>query len=356
MVCSLAYVKNASTVTLESTDFAAGRILASTSGTGSDVWYYTRDHLGSTRLITGANGTVLERSDYYPYGLRMEGGTQATGNRWHFAGKEEQNQIPSLAWLDFGARMYDPFLGRWTTQDPLAEKYPALSPYSYCAGNPISFMDDSGADIVIAGKNNSALTIQTEVINLNLNVSHFGIDWGGHHTIVGQEYVSAALDIAGVFDQSGVSDAINASYLFFSGKYLDSALSAIATIPILGDIAKLPRFGKDVHLLRDAVSIADVSGKWTKSLRANMIRAYGEAPSGLHAHHILPQKYAKQFRDLGFDINNPKYGKWIDGHQHLSKAKEYNDAWELFFINNPSPSKEMVEEEAKRLMMHIYGQ
>ncbi|MBP5483824.1 MAG: RHS repeat protein, partial [Bacteroidales bacterium] len=101
---SIVYNKSVS-VDLESTDFAAGRILASTSGTGSDVWYYTRDHLGSTRLITGANGTVLERSDYYPYGLRMEGGTQATGNRWHFAGKEEQNQIPSLAWLDFGARM-----------------------------------------------------------------------------------------------------------------------------------------------------------------------------------------------------------------------------------------------------------
>ena len=85
-------------------EFAGGRINASSAGSGTDVWYYTRDHLGSTRLITDANGAVKERSDYYP----------------------------------FGARMYDPCLGRWTTQDPLAEKYPGISPYAYCADNPVN--------------------------------------------------------------------------------------------------------------------------------------------------------------------------------------------------------------------------
>ena len=142
---SLVYRKTLST-TLQSTDFAAGRIYASTTGTGSDVRYYTRDHLGSTRLITGGDGTVLERSDYYPFGLRMAGGTQATGNRWRFAGKEEQKVGISLDWLNFGARMYDPYLARWTTQDPLAEKYYSISPYSYCSGNPINRMDPNGKD------------------------------------------------------------------------------------------------------------------------------------------------------------------------------------------------------------------
>ncbi len=144
---SLVYRKTLST-TLQSTDFAAGRIYASTTGTGSDVRYYTRDHLGSTRLITDGSGTVLERSDYYPFGLRMAEGTQATGNRWRFAGKEEQKEGISLDWLNFGARMYDPFLARWTTQDPLAEKYPGISPYAYCAGNPVNCIDSEGKKIV----------------------------------------------------------------------------------------------------------------------------------------------------------------------------------------------------------------
>ncbi len=51
-----------------------------------------------------ATGRIKERSDYYP----------------------------------FGARMYDPCLGRWTTQDPLAEKYPGISPYAYCADDPVN--------------------------------------------------------------------------------------------------------------------------------------------------------------------------------------------------------------------------
>ncbi|MBQ0043484.1 MAG: RHS repeat-associated core domain-containing protein, partial [Bacteroidales bacterium] len=64
-------------------------------------------------------------------------------NRWRFAGKEIQ-PLGNTGWLDFGARQYDSFLGRWTTVDPLAEKYPGISPYSYCAGNPINFVDPDG--------------------------------------------------------------------------------------------------------------------------------------------------------------------------------------------------------------------
>ena len=156
---SLVYEKYLST-TLQSTDFAAGRIYASATGTGTDVRYYTRDHLGSTRLITSASGSVLERSDYYPFGLRMEGGMEASGNRWRFGGKEEQKVGISLDWLNFGARMYDPFLARWTTQDPLAEKYPAISPYSYCSGNPINKMDPNGKDDYIINKKDGKWTVR----------------------------------------------------------------------------------------------------------------------------------------------------------------------------------------------------
>ncbi|MDO4197230.1 MAG: RHS repeat-associated core domain-containing protein, partial [Prevotellaceae bacterium] len=68
--------------------------------------------------------------------------TTAT-NRWRFAGKEIQ-PLGSTGWIDFGARQYDSFLGRWTTVDPLAEKYPGISPYLYCAGNPVNYVDPDG--------------------------------------------------------------------------------------------------------------------------------------------------------------------------------------------------------------------
>ena len=64
-------------------------------------------------------------------------------NRYKFGGKETLEPV-SLDMLDFGARFYDPRIARWNTQDPLAEKYFSLSPYNYCAGNPVTVTDPDG--------------------------------------------------------------------------------------------------------------------------------------------------------------------------------------------------------------------
>ena len=50
----------------------------------------------------------------------------------------------SLGLYDFSARMYDPALGRFLSVDPMAEGYRHLSPYAYCAGNPVVYADKDG--------------------------------------------------------------------------------------------------------------------------------------------------------------------------------------------------------------------
>ena len=50
----------------------------------------------------------------------------------------------SLGLYDFSARMYDPTLGRFLSVDPMAEGYRHLSPYAYCAGNPVVYVDKDG--------------------------------------------------------------------------------------------------------------------------------------------------------------------------------------------------------------------
>ena len=99
---------------LESTDFSQGRI---TLGGGTQIiHYHHRDHLGSVRAITNGSGTVIEQNDYYSFGGRHTFGqnyTQTSTNRYKFNGKEEQT-LGSLDLLDYGARKYDPVLGRWT--------------------------------------------------------------------------------------------------------------------------------------------------------------------------------------------------------------------------------------------------
>ena len=49
-----------------------------------------------------------------------------------------------LSLLDFGARYYDAFVGRWNAIDPLAHKYFGMSPYNYCGNDPVNFFDPDG--------------------------------------------------------------------------------------------------------------------------------------------------------------------------------------------------------------------
>ena len=71
--------------------------------------------------------------------------TVTSPNRWLFSGKESQSLLnASIPLLDFGARMYNPAIARWTAADPLSEKYYGISPYVYCANNPILFTDIAG--------------------------------------------------------------------------------------------------------------------------------------------------------------------------------------------------------------------
>ena len=137
---SLTLVKNNNTLTPEY-HFGEGIIK------GNEVMYFEKDHLGSTRAVLNTSGTVLEKNDYYPFGLRHANSSYAltASNRYKFNGKEDQT-TGSLNLLDYGARMYDGQIGRWFSIDQLAEKYYSTSPYVYCANNPVRNIDPTGMD------------------------------------------------------------------------------------------------------------------------------------------------------------------------------------------------------------------
>ena len=78
---------------------------------------HVTDHLGSVRVVVDGAGDALERNDYYPFGARYgEEGWPESANRFKFNGKEEQ-ETGNLGFLDYGARMYDPAVGRWWSVD-----------------------------------------------------------------------------------------------------------------------------------------------------------------------------------------------------------------------------------------------
>jgi RHS repeat-associated protein len=109
--------------------------------------YFITDHLGSTRVIVDNAGNITAQYNYYPFGKQWEDANLiANTNRWGFNGKEKQT-VYGINYLDYGARMYDEILGRWMSLDPLAIKYYSLSPYSYCANNPLKYIDPDGKKI-----------------------------------------------------------------------------------------------------------------------------------------------------------------------------------------------------------------
>ena len=62
---------------------------------------------------------------------------------YRFNGKESQ-EFAGLPYIDYGARYYHPLSSRCTTMDPMAEKYYSVSPYAFCSGNPVNFVDWDG--------------------------------------------------------------------------------------------------------------------------------------------------------------------------------------------------------------------
>ena len=115
------------------------------SGSTPQYHFYLKDHLGNNRVVVNANGTKEQVDHYYPFGGLFGESTNGDTQRYKYNGKE-LDRMHGLDWYDYGARHMDGM--RFTTIDPLAEKYYNISPYAYCANNPINAKDLKGKKIV----------------------------------------------------------------------------------------------------------------------------------------------------------------------------------------------------------------
>jgi RHS repeat-associated protein len=115
---------------------------------GSVYYFYLTDHEGNNRVVANASGTVVQANHYYPFGMPFTEGNTTSSQPYKYNGKELDTER-GLNLYDYGARLYDPALARWTTVDPMAEKYYSWNPYNYGTDEPISYIDKDGKDIII---------------------------------------------------------------------------------------------------------------------------------------------------------------------------------------------------------------
>ena len=106
--------------------------------------YYITDHQGNHTAVVDSSPKITEENNYYPYG---EPWRENNGDPFMFSGNERL-LIDGLNDYDFHARRYNSAVPAFSSWDALNEQYPWLSPYAYCAGNPINMTDPSGNRIV----------------------------------------------------------------------------------------------------------------------------------------------------------------------------------------------------------------
>ena len=100
---------------------------------------------------TAISSEIVSEDNYYPFGLKHKGYNNIVtstniAQKYKYNGKELQDEL-GLNLYDYGARNYDPALGRWMNIDPLAEQSRRWSPYNYCMNNPVYFVDPDGMSV-----------------------------------------------------------------------------------------------------------------------------------------------------------------------------------------------------------------
>ena len=141
------------TVTMIHTDASYYTPIPTPAGTApsyTHIWYL-KDHLGNNRVLASGRGAALSRYHYDPYGVEISVAPTTpsgiflsgmTESPYKYGGKEWS---ATTSTYDFEARYLSPSFHRFTTMDPMAEKYYSISPYAYCAGNPVRYSDPTGA-------------------------------------------------------------------------------------------------------------------------------------------------------------------------------------------------------------------
>ncbi len=276
--------------------------------------YYITDHLGSVRAVTDAEGEVLDTFDYMPYGSEISS-TSSTTTDYRFTGKEKQTAFGNSNIYDSFARFQNTY-GRFMSIDPKAESFYHISPYAYCAGDPVNLVDPDGEFTYFIW----------DIANVIIGAKSFS------NNISEGNYKDALVDLGGM--AIDVMCAIAPGVPAGASTLIQATRSGVKVVAKYSD---------------EAVAIA-LNGAKNGKLR----KALDLKPGSGDAHHIIPVELlnkndvVKSAVTGGFDFNGAING--IEVMQHHGSHQKYTEAIQKEIIEWESKNTNYTPKEAKEYM------
>ena len=248
--------------------------------------YYLKDHLGNIRVTLDGNGNVVTTDDYYAFGLQMPGRSYnmaLTGSIYKYAGKELDEES-GLNWYYFGARYYDPKIGRFLSVDPLAKFQSNMTPYHYTHNNPLSRIDPTGMQDKDIPETEPIYVTATRL-----------------PTLEGNTYVYAPY-LGPLIDWSRVGEVV-----WQGTKVLTSTGVAVIGFVLIPTRLEAPTLKKESDPVDDILKDAE-PGEKTKGKSENWIKDGGQSQADKDFNHLNPT-------NVRLRPNGAKTGELPDGRQ-----------------------------------------
>jgi RHS repeat-associated protein len=230
------------------------------------IRFYHDDHLGSSSVITDANGNLVEETAFYPFGAsRNSYQPRHIAEPYGFTAKERDDES-GLHY--FGKRFYASTLGKWLSTDPMEEKGGSLNLYAYVNNNPMRFQDRDGGEITMTkdkGTEHYHIKLTAYLVDVSTDLSKKGY---GRDQL--EDYAAK------------VKSAIEASYQGKSGKTTWDITVDIKVVDKWDDIKADPsrHVFRIVDKPRGGEAGGTVHGHMLMDIKASTLLAPREAPAG----------------------------------------------------------------------------
>ena len=280
-------------------------------------------YLGNVRVVADEQGTDRQVTHYYPFGSAFMDGKSPGLQPYKYNGKE-QDKMHGLNLYDYHARHYDPPLGRFTTIDPLAEKYYNISPYIYVANNPMKFIDPDGKRIgwpqvdpsyyrrvVVNHQINQTIKDNASVMQRNAITKIASMSDINDAVVLGTTLTrgKGALNIDGT-SASGLDKgwaALGAILPVVSGSVVKSFFKKIGSVlGIGGDARKTGRNIGDVLESSEILRIENAATRINKPIHVVGSRAAGTAKVNSDWNYVINGINSKEWSKIKNSLPGPK--------------------------------------------------